>query len=357
MKSQKFILGLVFLFGMNAMASTGLVIHSAEFGVGKFHRYDNQMHPYAAGNAWAPYILPANVSADQPLITQNADHSVTIYFSTLDELLASVVKVSKERHQAVSVLNIHGHGLPGGMWFPKDAEDLEGFQCAQWKDAASGDDEGNYRQYYSAVSSDEIMQIRSMSNNSHIQMGCVSGVSEWRGAVAKNPEFKQVLADTVQLHFLSCVVGLGKMGQNFTQGVAALLLKNGSSARVEASMDFGLGDWSMDKGMGFWDYVTDAQIEHDNDVYPVDHRDSEIAQKGTVRMVTSSTTGWTSTLLKDRDFMSLGFETQIRGTVVDEISASLDHTRAMSETGSELATVALPAKIRIPGTTAYAVLK
>jgi hypothetical protein len=346
------ILFVSFLITAQANAAQGLVIHSAEFGVGKFHRKDNQVNTYSAGNAWLPYVLPDNAKMDQPLLTDNADGSVTVYFSTLDELLSSVVKISKSRHQPVSVLNIHGHGLPGGMWFPKDAQTLGSFQCADWKDAASGSDQANYDQYYSAVSTDEIMQIRSMSNGSAIQMGCITGLNEWKGAVAKNPEFKSTLASNVQLHFLSCVVGLGKMGETFTQGVAGLLLPPGSAGRVETSMNFGLGDWSMPEGMGFWDYQSEAQVNRDNENYVVHHKDLEIAQKGTVRMVSSNGSAFGSTLLTDRGYMALGFETEIRGTVLPK---SLFELRD-ADIGL-LSTRALPSRVRVPGTAAYVELK
>ena len=67
----------------------GLIIHSAELGVGKFHRLDNQKHTYAKENAWLPYVLPANVATDHTRVVDNPDGSITIYFLTLDDLLAS----------------------------------------------------------------------------------------------------------------------------------------------------------------------------------------------------------------------------------------------------------------------------
>ena len=112
-------------------------------------------------------------------------------------------------------------------------------------------------------------------------------------------------------------------------------------------MDFGLGDWSMPKGMGFWDYQSDAQLEHDNSIYPVDHKDAEIAQKGTIRMVTLGGSGasmnWSSQLLANQDFLPLNFETGITGTPV-------------AETVHEMSTRAVPSVIRVPGTQAHVVV-
>ena len=91
-----------FMATAGAFASTGgtgLIIHSAEFGVGKFHRQDNQVHAYGASNSWTPYILPIGADSSKPLIMKNADGSVTIFFSTLDDLIQSVVKVSADAHK------------------------------------------------------------------------------------------------------------------------------------------------------------------------------------------------------------------------------------------------------------------
>jgi hypothetical protein len=331
-----------FLLSSTVLAASGLVIHTAEFGVGKFHRHDNKVHAYGASNAWTPYILPEGASSDKPLVINNADGSVTVFFSTLDDLISSVTQISQSRHQLVQVLNVHGHGLPGTMWFPSNDQELQGWTCADWKDAASGSDESNYEQYYSAVSPDEIRQIRAISDNPNIKQGCTTGLQEWRGGVAKAPAFKSVFAPNAQIHFLSCVVGLGDSGKAFTQGIAELLLPQGG--RVETSMDFGLGDWSMPEGMGFWDLVSDAQVEHDNDLYAKDKKDREIAQKGTIRMATyAGASGWQSSLLSDRDFMGLGFEAGILGTPVSEAP----HERRAHEP--------VPTRIRVPGTRSYVI--
>lgn len=328
-----------------ALASQGLVVHTAEFGVGKFHRYDNQVHAYDHASAWFPYILPQNAATDKPLTISNADGSVTVFFSTLDDLLTSVIQISKDRHQPVSVLNVHGHGLPGTMWFPADANVQHGWACGDWNDAASGSDQSNYNQYYSAVSPDEIREIRQVSDNPDVHQGCTTGLDEWKAGLAKFPQFKSVMAADAQIHFLSCVVGMGSVGQDFTQGIAQLLLPAGGGGRVETSMDFGLGDWSMPEGMGFWDLQTDAQVEHDNDIYGKDKKDREIAQKGTIRMVTYATSSWQSTLLANRDFLPLSFELGIEGVPVTEVRATSEKSERM------------PVRIRVPGTNAHVYLK
>lgn len=322
-----------------SFGSQGLVIHSTEFGVGKFHRYDNKVHAYDHASSWAPYVLSDNAATDKPLVQKNSDGSYTVFFSTLDELVSSVVRISKSENQKVAVLNVHGHGLPGAMWFPKDAATLAGWECADWRDAANGRDEDNYSQYYSAVSVAEINEIRQIAENSAIQMGCTTGLKEWQDAVAKAPEFKSALEADAQLHFLSCVVGLGTAGQNFTKGIAQLLLPSGGG-RVETSIDFGLGDWSMPEGMGFWDYQTDAQVDHDNSIYVIDHKDREIAQKGTIRVATFARNQWQTSLLANRDFMSLSFESSVLGTPVAE-------PKSPAFFGT------MPSRIRVPGTAVH----
>jgi hypothetical protein len=105
-------------------ATSGLVIHTAEFGVGKFHRYDNKQHSYSANNAWAAFILADNMNDLQTTSQKNADGSYTVFFSSLADMIQTVMKISQTEGKKVSVLNVHGHGLPGAMWFPKDQSTL-----------------------------------------------------------------------------------------------------------------------------------------------------------------------------------------------------------------------------------------
>jgi len=336
---MRFILGigLAFWVGSAALASQGLVIHTAEFGVGKFHRQDNQVHPHDASNAWSVYILGQGAATDKALIQNNADGSVTVFYQTLDELMSTVVQLAHDRKQSVSVLNVHGHGLPGAMWFPNDAATLNSSECAQWRSAASGSDQANYDQYYSPVSSSDIQQIRMIANFPGLALaGCTTGLKQWESAVSKLPEFKAVLASDAQIHFLSCVVGLGKAGQQFTEGIASLLFAAGSAARVEASMNFGLGDWSMPEGMGFWDMQSEDQVDKDGQIYAQNKRDRDIMQKGTIRVATAKAT---STLLADQDFLKLGFSRFLTGTPVAEEAPEVSGP--------------IPTRVRIPGTTVY----
>lgn len=338
---QPIFLAILLLFNSFGFAASSekLIIHATEYGVGKFHRYDNQVHPYPKNSAWLPYILPGAASTDNAAIQKNPDGSFTVFFSTLDQLIESIIKISQEKQQKVAVLNLHGHGLPGAMWFPKDAEALAGWECSQWQDSATGDDQDNYDQYYSPVSVSEIMDIRQMSNSGSAQMGCTTGLPEWQNALEKNPQFKKVFAVDARIHFLSCVVGLGTLGEAFTKGIAELLLPKGSG-RVESSMDFGLGDWSMPSGMGFWDYQSDDQVNHDGDIYPTDRKDSEIAQKGTIRIASYSGTGWRMSLLGDQKVLPLDFDSNLIGTFVPEIFPMVFQGP-------------LPKTIRVPGTRAY----
>jgi hypothetical protein len=336
---MRFVFGisLALFVGSAAVASSGLVIHTAEFGVGKFHRQDNQVHAHSASNAWSVYILAQGAATDKALVQDNADGSVTVFYQTLEELMSSVVQLSKDRGQPVAVLNVHGHGLPGAMWFPSDAATLQSSQCNSWRTAASGSDQANYDQYYHPVSASDVQQIRMIANFPGLAMaGCTTGLKEWKAVLAKVPAFKQALASDVQIHFLSCVVGLGKAGQQFSEGLATLLLAPGSPARIETATAFGLGDWSMPEGMGFWDMQSQAQVDRDSKIYAANKRDRDIAQKAAVRIAQA---GSTSNLMADQEFMPLGFVREMSGTVVPEIQPEISGP--------------IPSRVRIPGTTVY----
>lgn len=113
---------------------------------------------------------------------------------------------------------------------------------------------------------------------------------------------------------MSCIVGLGKMGKIFTEGMANLLLK-GEQGRIETSTNYGLGDWSMPEGMGFWDYMNDEQLERDNANYPVNKQDREEMQKGVVRVAQKSRA---SKMIGDQDFMTLEFRAMPKGPIMEE---------------------------------------
>ncbi|MGZ3689295.1 MAG: hypothetical protein ACXWP5_00950 [Bdellovibrionota bacterium] len=326
------------------LAGAGLTIHASEIGVGKFHRYDNQVHPYGA-SAWSDYIL-ADGSIQTPIVTANADQSVTIYFSTLEELLTAIHARVQQSGKKVDVLNVHGHGLPGGMWFPKDADTMNSDECSQWRDSASAQDKDNYDQYYAPVSKFEVLQIRAMSQRpSHY--GCTSGLAEWKEVTGRVSGILNDFTADAQLHFLSCVVGLGPAGEEFTQGIAELLLAHSTKGRAETSVNFGLGDWSMPEGMGFWDYLSDQQIENDAKTYPEDRKDREVMQKGTIRSVTLAGGKWGSRLLSNQDFMRLDHSNLEGG--MDFLFSRSAHEAYDLETSA-------PEEVRIPGTKSYAKL-
>jgi hypothetical protein len=336
---------IILLATSNLAQAAGLVLHTSEFGVGKFHRYDNQVHPYGA-SSWSPYILNEKENSIKTVVQKNQDGSYSIFYSSLESMLQEAVKISKQENMKISVLNVHGHGLPGGMWFPADEATLNSSECSSWRDAATGSDKANYDQYYSPVSKSDIMQIRSMSDmDMSAFMGCITGLKQWKAVVGKNTEIKAAMDKDAQIHFASCVVGLGKSGDNFTKGIAELLLPTDGKGSVQTSMNFGLGDWSMPKGMGFWDYVTDAQLNHDNSIYGTHREDREIAQKGTIR--SSSATGgkWSTVLVADQSEMMLDWS-QLAGPVVTE---NWDQKFSVSQKA--------PSKVRIPGTNAFVYLK
>jgi hypothetical protein len=325
-----------------ARAEDGLTVNVAEIGIGKFHRMDNSVHPYADDNIWKPYVLANDASMATPQTIQNKNGSFTIFFSNLDELMGAMEKLSANQHAKIKNLNMNAHGMPGHMWYPKDAKTQSGFGCMQWRQSASAEDQSNYDQYYSPISKSEIMQMRELSNHSSVGMGvtCVTGLKEWSDLAPKH-NLKSLFTTDAQIHFMSCIVGLGTMGDEFTKGIAALLL-SGDSARVQASLMFGLGDWSMPEGMGFWDYQNDTQLDHDNATYPKDRSDREQMQKGSVRTAGLLNGNVASSIMTGRDFMFND------GRDPGTLSTSSLEMAPMISTGP------LPKSIRIPGTTVHA---
>lgn len=324
------------LFSTRSFSADGLVIHATEMGVAKFHRYDNTVHPYEAGNAWGPYILPKDAGKDTPLVVENADKSFTIFFSTLEEMLKQAVQISQQKGEKIAVLNLHGHGLPGGMWFPPTESAKNNFGCWQWVSAAAGEDKENYDQYYTPVSKEDVLSIRKYSQTGG-SVPCVTGLSQWKTVLNSVPTFKNTLAPHLQFNFLSCVVGLGPVGAKFTEGLGALLTAS-DQVRLNSSMYFGLGDWSMGEGMGFWDYQNDAQLKHDNSIYPVTRKDREIMQKGDVRVSALLNGKWDSKVGKNLDFMVLTPERELNDLALanDERDLSVQRPSSIRIVGTDV---------------------
>lgn len=264
---------------------SGLVVHAAEIGIGKFHRQDNKIHGYDPDNMWRVFVLPPTASTTTPLLVPQDDGSYTIFYSTLEELLTSLINLSVSKKQRISLLNMNAHGMPGGMWFPKDDAEKNSKSCLDWRESVLADDAQNYDDYYSVITKDEIMETRKLSNIMGGKYDCTTELNDWQEVTGRLHNLKGIFTSDFQLHFFSCNVGLGKRGRKFTEGVAAILL-NSSQGKIQSAMQFGLGDWSLPEGMGFWTYQNDEQLQRDNENYVRYKKDAEQAQLGSIRVAT-----------------------------------------------------------------------
>lgn len=321
----------------------GLVINAVEYGVAKFHRYDNKVHPYAAGNTWKNFVLPSSATTLDQIVTRNADGSYTVFFSAAEEMLQAAIQIATGERRPISILNIEAHGLPGGMWYPIDAAARASDACKDWVIAAQGQDKANYKQYYTPATKDEVFSFRQYAQSAqHSPQPCTSGLSEWETIVYRNPEIVKRMASGAEIHFISCIVGLGLTGQNFTTGMAQLFFGSGEG-RVVTSVDFGLGDWSMPEGMGFWDYQSDQQIARDAIIYPRDRDDREVMQKGSVRVAGTANGHLGAQVFSGLDFFYVN-ELTTSGSLRPE------RVRDGYEPESPVAKAPLAGVARIPGT-------
>lgn len=329
-----------FNLNRNGSDQDKITIHAAEIGVGKFHRYDNSIHPYQETNGWKAFILEQNAGNSTPQIIDHKNKSYTIFFSNLEELMTSMIKISKDQKALIELLTINAHGIPGGMWFPKDKNQQNSFECSSWRSSAASSDRSNYNQYYSAVSKDEIFNIRRLSENQfppHYQ--CINGYKEWEEIILKHPEIKEVFAPEAQIHLLSCVAGLGRSGEYLSKQLTSLLFKNNPGALVQSSFQFGLGDWSMPEGMGFWDYLNDQQIEDDESRYPAEKTDRNFRQKGDIRVSQMGDNAQIRTgIIKQVDFMLLSMDQRSYSLYTEPLFKENDYRREA------------PKYLRIPGT-------
>lgn len=345
---MKFLLLVLALVTANVFAKVTeetITVNAAEYGIGKFHRKDNSVHQYTADNAWKVFVLADQAQTSTMQVIENENSTYTIYYTNLEELLNEMVKLSAKTGKKIGLLNMNAHGLPGGMWFPKDAKTRDSMECGSWRTAARGSDEDNYGQYYSTVSKEEIESFTRMSRAQSIPaFNCLTGLNEWTTIVSRVPAIKASFSEDAQIHMHSCLVGLGTLGENFTLGIAKLLFSKGTQ-QVQTSIKFGLGDWSMEEGMGFWTYESDEQMERDNAHYPVAKRDRDMMQKGDIRVAQQTALGTVkSGLIKLQDFMFLTHDTR-------EVKFS-KRQRVFSKE-----VVQIPTTIRIPGTRFTTTLK
>ncbi|MDE2313429.1 MAG: hypothetical protein KGL04_04560 [Elusimicrobia bacterium] len=296
-----------------------LVVDAVDAVMGNFHRYDNARHRYGAGNFWADFI-GRGYGPGSAFARQDTDGTVTIEFSDLEDLLKTLVQVSREERAQVAVLNINAHGRPGGNWFPPDEEAMNEDECQSWMQTAEAPDAVSYRMYYSEVSKGYTMSLRRSSTRAEPQpFGCVTGAGSWRRVAARIKGLGSVFAPGAQVHFDSCLTGLGKAGETFVEAVAEVLFPKGGG-NVLAAMDYGLTDWSMPKGMGFWDYQNDAQLSRFNRLYPRDRKDSEFAQTGGVRVARYQNGAWTTFTVAGLSAMPAGAEALLPSGPVSEPS-------------------------------------
>jgi len=209
------------------------------------------------------------------------------------------------------------------MGFPravgsKDKAELESMNCSQWKETAQADDSKSYDEYYSTPDKQSIAMIKALGQN-HYSYPCVQGASEWESVGSKITNLKSYFSPDAEVNFLSCVVGLGSVGEDFTLRIAKLFLPAGGTGRVQAALKFGLGDWSMDKGMGFWDYINDDQLAKDSKDYETNKRDANMAQSGDVRVASHPQSGYEVTLLQNQScsFSRACFSRCLRQVLVD----------------------------------------
>ena len=94
----------------------------------------------------------------------------------------------------------------------------------------------------------------------------------------------------------------------------------------------------MPLGMGFWDYLSDSQIEQDAINYPKNRTDRDVKQSGTVR-VARYAGSWSTNLVANQDYMILG-QDQISGIEVPEPVFSGDKS-------------SLPPRVKIPHTNGF----
>lgn len=281
---------------------TGITLNACEIGIAKFHRLNNLYHPYGNNSAWKVFVLGEN--SHTPQLVKNSEESYTIFFSTLEELIISAIQLISKINKNIDVFNINAHGMPGAMDFPKDQEELDLYQCQSGQS-----DQIEYSKYYQLFSKKEMEQFQRISMvGSPIEFPCATGIVSWTRMVRNYPQIKQIFNPGAQIHFLSCLVGLGITGEMFATELAKLLFSR-YSGKIQTPLNYGLGDWSTNEGMSFWDYINETQYEQDFAQYSTIREDRKFMQKGNIRVVEMSKSGEIQLgIIPNVDFMFLTYD-------------------------------------------------
>jgi|GEM_PF-6602461 len=294
----------LFLFSL-VFAQT-LRIDAIEFSLGKFHRQANMLHPYSQQHAFKSFILPTNADDLKTFSVEQSKTHYSIFFTNLIDLFMMMDQISQTTGNKIQILNMTAHGTPGGLLIPRDPERMKSVECFQWKRSVTEPDGKVYEDYYKFSTIENLKAYEELSKEDHAPLfRCISGHKDWAIAMEQVPRLKTQFSHDAQIHFISCLVGKGELGFKFTESILKTSISIPDSQRVQASQELGLGDWSMDQGMGFWTFLDQEQYSFDFKNYPLFKEDALFKQHGNITTSEFIHGKIKTGVIKDADFLSV----------------------------------------------------
>lgn len=251
-----------------------------DISAAKFHREDHRLHPYSPDHAWRPFVPSEQGEIVAPLVEDKGGDTL-IVFSSLQELFRTMKEVAQKKEKKIDLLVINAHGVPGGLWFPRDAAERDGEGCKDWMELALASDEANHREVYGGMTEEEILETREKANIVTSGVPCVQGSEAW-SALWREQGLPREISQDFGIILDSCTVGLGRAGESFATGIARGVL--GENGYLQSLLSYGLADHSLPEGVGFWDFENGENLSRDNLLYATSRRGRDIAQPGSVRV-------------------------------------------------------------------------
>ena len=300
-----FLFALAFALGAQAQAEPDLSVHVSDFDIGKFHRESHRRHPYGKGNVWTNFVLPPDADGTSPVLVTNDDGSRSLFASNLEDVFENLIRLSAETGRKVGTLDLVAHGFPGAISFAADRRAFASGDCEAARKLIAGPDEASYRKYYAGTSLAAHERMLKSSTFANGRIACGSTAVDFKKTASRLTVVQAVFSERARIRILGCNVGRGSVGTLFVSEVAKALLIPGTDASVTAIRHYGLIDWSIPEGEGFWDVIGESQASRDEQTYPKDEMDSRYMKRGSIAVARFRAGKWRVAVTSDLSILRL----------------------------------------------------
>lgn len=247
-------------------------VYAVSRNIGRFYREGLLLHPQA--KQWKYLALPASGDREpSPIVQQVSGDLSTVHFDTLASLLRGLADV-RAKFGPIDYLTIAEHGIPGGLWSPRDDAEISSPGCASWRRLRDLPDDAAFTSYYRVPTKEQLAGDDLAAQAETPGIPCHSTSEDWSALLDASSDAQDIFNDGALFVFAACRVGSGAHGEAFLRTLASAF--NVPGLVLAASPMYIALDWSM-QGLGFWEYQNDDQLTRDTMTYAVAREDRRIA--------------------------------------------------------------------------------